>query len=73
MADQKKVVQIDEEKLAALMAKVEKMEAASAARTAYNARRNAERNVILAKALKQGISASEEEISAEVRRMSAGK
>ena len=73
MSTEKKVVSIDESRLAELLAKVEKLDKASAQRTAYNARRNAERNIILAKALKQGIVATEAEVQAEMKRMAGPK
>ena len=69
----KKTVQITQEQLDALMAKVEKLDKQAASRTSYNARRNATHNILLAKAVKAGITASEDEVKAEMVRMAGAR
>ena len=69
----KKTVQITQEQLDALMAKVEKLDKQAASRTSYNARRNATHNILLDKAVKAGITASEDEVKAEMVRMAGAR
>ena len=73
MNETKKTISIDESRLNELLAKVAKLDEAAAKRTAYNLRRNAERTILLRKAAEAGITASEDEVQTEMKRMSSTK